>query len=230
MAAATPAAADDAGENRSVSVVAKRALPIEEAYAEIAGEDRRPLLVLRECLTCTGTDDALMTRNADNEKTMIMARWFHCVKLPPAVTESDHPFYALFENEETHLFLARWDGTERVELDGAQSRVELWKHMEELLASEYEKKHTPALKAMSKLLNELDELDTKVARLRSDLEDVLEKDGPGSRKVAKLEKKLAKYEQEKAEVVERAAEVSVLPLKEPEPEHAGLANGRDGAA
>ena len=67
----------------SRSVETKRTLPPEEAYAMLAGEDHRPLLVLRECMTCNGTDDALMTRKADNERTMLLSRWFHCVKLPP---------------------------------------------------------------------------------------------------------------------------------------------------
>ena len=40
------AALDD---GRSHAVQAKKALSVEQAYAYIAGEDRRPLLVLREC-------------------------------------------------------------------------------------------------------------------------------------------------------------------------------------
>ena len=171
----TSAATD---ENRSIAITGKRVLTAEQAYAEIAGEDRRPLLVMRECLTCTGTDDALLTRNADNEKTMLMSRWFHCVKLPPAVTEESHPYHALFAGEESHLFLARWDGSQRVELDGAQSRVELWKHMEALLASEYTKKHAPALKSLVKTLAQFDELDSQLARLHEQLDSAIEKSGP----------------------------------------------------
>src|SRR6185436_5147183 len=64
---------------RTVAIV-KRALPFEEALAVIRGNDPRPLLVVRECVRCSGTEDALLRRMEDNERTFLMSRWFHCVK------------------------------------------------------------------------------------------------------------------------------------------------------
>src|SRR4051812_37810938 len=58
---------------------ARRALSREEALREIAGPDRRPMLVLRECARCNKTDDALLQPGADNEKVAFLSRWFRCV-------------------------------------------------------------------------------------------------------------------------------------------------------
>ena len=149
VAAAASAADAGAEAGRSRSVQARRALEPDQAFARLAGEDRRPLLVLRECLTCTGTDDALLTREADNEKTMLLSRWFHCVKLPPDVLEEDHPFHRLFEGDDPgHLFVSRWNGDERVDLRGDQSRTELWDLMNTRLAADYGKVPKKPLKQL----------------------------------------------------------------------------------
>jgi hypothetical protein len=63
-------------EGRTVAKVARQALPADKALAFIAGDDPRPLLVMRECKVCNGTDDALLSRgNIDNEKTILLSRW-----------------------------------------------------------------------------------------------------------------------------------------------------------
>jgi hypothetical protein len=83
-----------ADDGRTVAGTVQRALPLERAVAYLAGEDPRPLLVLRECLVCNGTDKALLGAEADNEKTVLLTRWFHCVKLPVDVMlKEDHPFH-----------------------------------------------------------------------------------------------------------------------------------------
>ena len=140
----------------------------------IAGEDPRPLLVLRECLTCTGTDDALLTRQTDNEKTMLMSRWFHCVKIAPGVLDEDHAFKNLFTGDApAHLFLARADGSSRMELDGAQSRTELWGVMSALLDLEYRDKPDKALKKLYRVLDGFD--DRLLADAHSGLMAVIDK-------------------------------------------------------
>lgn len=223
------------------SVRQRAALEGPEAFAAIAGDDPRPLLVLRECLYCTGTDDALLTRQADNEKTMLLSRWFHCVKLPPDVLDEDHPFRNLFhaarstngadgadaaEDEagssgNAHLFVARSDGSGRIDLDGAQSRTELWAAMGELLSSEYAKKTDRALKELLRLLDKYDVLDERIAKLEDELDQRIEEDGPSSRKVKKTEKELAKARAEREALREKAAKVSELRLKNPKPAKEG---------
>ena len=194
-----------------------KALPVEEAYAAIAGDDPRPLLVLRECLTCTGTDDALLTRNADNEKTMLMSRWFHCVKLPPDVLDEAHPFHALFPGSEpAHLFISAADGSNRRDLKGDQARVELWRLMEARLDDSYEDEPDRALKDLAKLLDELDLLDVEIGQAQSKLDAIAEKSGPNSTKFKKAKKKLAELNVERNELLAEAREASDLAFRETE--------------
>lgn len=40
----------------------------------IAGDDSRPLLILRGYKVCNGTDDALLNGGIDNEKTLLLGR------------------------------------------------------------------------------------------------------------------------------------------------------------
>jgi len=202
---------------RSVSTQARRALPANEAYAYIAGDDPRPLLVLRECLTCTGTDDALLTRGADNEKTFLMSRWFHCVKLPPDVLEEDHPFHNLFPGKDPgHLFVANAGGANRLDLNGEQSRTELWSVMGKLLTARYEKKpgYEKSLKSLLKLLDQFDTIDEKIVTVTEKIDKAIEKDGLKSRKLPKLKKELAKLEKARATTLKQAVAVAELKLKE----------------
>jgi len=200
---------------RTVATFEKRVLPLLEAMAILAGADRRPVLVLRECQTCTGTDDALLTRRADNEKTMLMSRWFHCVKLPADVLDVDHPFHALFEGDSpSHLFIADWDGSGRTNLNGQQSRTELWSIMGEKLSARYASTHETALAELFSILGELDALDDKVGSLRQQLDAEIEKDGPKSAQAAKIQKEITRLANERSELRERAVRVSALKLKE----------------
>jgi hypothetical protein len=204
-------------EGKTTAVLARHALGLEEAFAEIAGNDRRPLLVLRECLKCNGTDDALMTRNEDNERTLVMSRWFHCVKLPPDVLEEDHPFHALFAQQKPgHLFLSRFDGSQRKDLTGQQSRTELWGLMESYLASEYEKKVDASLKPLMALLDRFDRIDQDIRTAKEQLDTLIEKGRAESSKFKKLQDKLADLEEAKTKARSEAIRLSDLKLKETE--------------
>ena len=196
---------------------AASALPLAEAYAEIAGDDPRPLLVLRECLTCTGTDDALLTRDTDNEKTMLMSRWFHCVKLPPDVLEETHPYHALFAGDDpAHLFLSAPDGAGREELEGDQSRTELWRLMEARLSDSYEEQPRKALKSLAKVLDRLDLLDVEIGQTQDELDRAAEDHGPGSSKFRKAKAELTELQAERNELLAEAQEASRLALRETE--------------
>jgi len=208
----TPVAKKSSGN--TVSVEAKHALPLDQVYAILSADDPRPLLVLRECLTCTGTDDALLSKTGDNEKTMLMSQWFHCVKVPPAVLEENHAFHALFADKDpSHLFVAQPDGSGRMNLNGQQSRTELWGVMEELLNVEYSQKYEPALKQLLGILDQFDGVDDRIAEVEGRLNDAIEDDGPDSRKVKKLQKELTALRAEKADLRSRAVDAAKLPLK-----------------
>ncbi len=192
----------------------RKALPVEKAYLEITQEDQRPLLVLRECDACEGTDDALLSTRFDNEKTMLKAQWFHLVKLPTHVTDDSHPFHNLFgEQEMPHLFLASHDGSRVVPLDGGQSQTDLWHAMDELLEHAYLPDHERSLKKQLKLLDALDGLDEEENRLAADLDDVIEKKGPKAPKAKSLRKKLERVRAEREEALAARHDVAALKLK-----------------
>ncbi len=207
-----------AEDGRTAAVQARRALSAPEAFAYLAGEDRRPLLVLRECLKCNGTDDALMNRAEDNERTLLMSRWFHCIKLPPDVLAEDHPFHALFaEAKPGHLFLARWDGSGRKDLTGQQSRTELWGLMESYLASEYERGTDASLKGLLDLLDRFDRIDAEIDSVKDRIDDLLEKGQAGSAKLGKLKDKVTQLESDKAKARADAVRLSECKLKPERP-------------
>lgn len=194
--------------------MARRALAEDDVFAQLAKEDRRPLLVLRECMRCNGTDNALLQAQADNERTLLMTRWFHCVKLPPDVLAEDHPFHALFADEKpAHLFLARWDGSERQDLTGQQSRTELWERMEERLAREYVTGPQAALKGLLPLCDELDQLDVDIDEAKQRLDKAQVEDGPESAKASKWKKRLAGLKDERNQALARMEELSRIGLK-----------------
>lgn len=212
---------------------ARKALTAENAFASLSGEDRRPLLVLRECLKCNGTDDALMTRQQDNERTLLMSRWFHCIKLPPDVLAGDHPFHVLFDDEKPgHLFFARWDGSGRKDLTGQQSRTELWALMEGYLGSDYEDDVDSSLERILGLLDRYDLIDADLTGVKDQMDDLIEKGQADSAKMRKLQQKLADLEAAKTKARAEAVQLSELKLRQEKPKKAAAAgppaSGRQG--
>jgi len=191
----------------SVAKRVRRALSREDAIKYIAGDDPRPLLVLRECKVCNGTDDALLKGGTDNEKTFLLARWFHCVKLPADVMEENH-----------------LDGSKHDPLESQTSRTELWDSMSGLLSEEYNSKPDSALKSATKLLGKMDLADTRLDRLEERRDEILEEDGPDSRKLPKLAKKIdaAKKECERLHADMRKASKLALRPRTEAPVKAGM--------
>ena len=194
----------------------RKALPAAEAMRYIAGKDKRPLLILRECLTCTGTEDALLTRESDNERTYLLSQWFHCVKLPPDVLEDDHPFRNLFAGDTAaHLFVCNADGSGRTNLSGSKmrSRKALWDAMESAMKSNYRKSPRKPLRTLTNLLDDLDQIDLAVSELETKLELAIAKDGPADRRTKTLMKKMTALRAERTELYEEVAEAAKLQLK-----------------
>jgi len=198
----------------TVAKAMRRALDEQVAFYTLAGESRMPLLILRECRLCNGTDDALLSRSGGNERTLIMARWFHCVKMPIEVLEEDHPFTKVFDNDHPpHLFLARWDGSNPIPLRGDLSRAELWDNMYTMLESEYKKDAKSAVKEIEKILSQYDMLDERIARLEIAIDDEIEKRGPKSKKLKKKRKQLEEAQKEMLQWQEKEVKLSQLGLK-----------------
>jgi hypothetical protein len=164
--------------------VSRSALPLDQALKVIAGNDPRPLLVVRECPVCNKTDDALLTPGTDNEKTLIYSRWFHCVKMPVDVVAADHPFHALFPSDDSeHLFVSAVDGSARIPLESDTSRPELWASMGKVLAAAYTTSPAEALKGIEKHIDRIDQLNQKVAQLQDKRSELMEKPHSDAAKV-----------------------------------------------
>ncbi len=190
------------------------ALERHKAFEWIASDDRRPMLVMRECNWCEGTDDALLSTRLSNERTELMARWFHMVKLPAHVLEAGHPFSKLFpERKPPHLFICRFDGSEAVELPGDQSQQELWAVMFEALERDYDGNAERSLKSLAKLLDKYDDIDAKEALVEARFEQTIEKHGPQSGKLKSLRKDLGKLATQREKLDAELAEASALTLK-----------------
>ncbi len=203
---------------RTYSVQGRRALTPEEALAFVAGDDRRPLLVLRECTRCTGTEDALLARQQDNERTFLLSRWFHCVKLPPDALEEDHWFRNLFPGQSpSHLFIANRDGSERHDLAGDQSRRELWAAMDAALTANYGKPFKQSLQELYGILDDLDEVDRSLADLETRYELAIADDGAHSPGAKKLLKELTDRRAKRSDLLAQATRVSALKLKASDP-------------
>jgi hypothetical protein len=208
---------EDVDDDKTLSVAVEAALPEQEAYYTIAGDDRRPLLVLRECLRCNGTDDALLSSYENNEAVLIVTRWFHCVKLPTDILNDEHSFHTLFEGDHPpHLFVSRWDGSNPIALRGDLSRSELLGNMYATLKTEYKKDARKAAKEITKLLYVYDMLDEKIQRLEIIIDDELEKRGPKSKKLKKYRKQLEAAQKEMAAAKGKEAVLSNLQLKNPD--------------
>jgi len=211
---------------RTVAKEVDRALPVEKAYELVADGDKRPLLILRECELCKGTDHAVLSRTLDNEQTVLLTHWFRCVKLPPNVLTDKHPFYSLFKKGEggkkvPHLFFADANGDHKKALPGDQSQSDLWKVMFKYLDRCYDENAKSAIKQLRKLLGQYDKLDAAEDLVRARIDKEIEKNGPKSRKLKKFHKDLDKLAKERDKLRKKEQELRDLALKAPELEAVG---------
>jgi hypothetical protein len=198
----------------TVAKAVQSALPEREAFLYLSGEDRRPLLVLRECKTCNGTDKALLTSGEDNTRTFVMSRWFQCIKLPTDVVTDNHPFHALFDEEHPpHLFVCRWDGSEPVTLKGDQSRTELWAAMNAMIERSYVRDADVAVAEVEKIIAQYDVMDARIDQIERAIEKIAEDEGPKSKKMKALEKDLQQARRDLEDLKRREKAASDLGLK-----------------
>ncbi|MFN0008891.1 MAG: hypothetical protein ACKVXR_13400 [Planctomycetota bacterium] len=183
----------------------------------IAGNDPRPLLVVRECKVCNKTDDALLRPGAQNERTILLSRWFHCVKVPVDVLQPDHPFNALFpDTKSEHLFVSGTDGSAKIPLESSTSRVELWASMTKTLASAYAKDPSGSMKDITRVLDKLDLLDERVHGLEHSRNNLLETSGKlDTRKLKKLDGEIETVRKEIEKSLETIDRLSRYDLKPP---------------
>ncbi|MEO6597363.1 MAG: hypothetical protein ABIP94_21685, partial [Planctomycetota bacterium] len=205
-------------DGRTVAVQVERALPLEQAYALVTEGDRRPLLILRECERCKGTDHALLSRSLDNEQTVLLTHWFRCIKLPTNVLKQDHAFFNLFKREKDgeripHLFFADPDGSNKQELPGDQPQTVLWNTMFGYLERCYAESAKEAIKELRQVLSQYDKLDEQELLVKGRMASEGEKNGPDSPKLKKLEADLAKVGKQREKLKTRELELRDLALE-----------------
>jgi hypothetical protein len=197
--------------------VNRKALPLDEALRLVAGNDPRPLLVLRECAVCNKTNDALLLPGADNEneRVLFLARWFHCVRLPIDVSSEDHPFHSLFPNVDAeHLFVSARDGTHHHGLESETSRLELCAAMSDVLADSYVKDPTPLYKDLAVFGDQLDALDNQAFDLTSQRSKLMEARVVDRKKLEKVEADLAAVKKkiaDKRAEIDKASKIDLKP-------------------
>ncbi len=188
-----------------------------EALRFIAGKDSRPLLILRECTKCRGTEHALFHRRLKNERIKLLLNWFHCVKLPPEVLKPTHPFHRLFfepkKRSSVHLLIATTDGVHRTEFSGLQSQSLMRNSLVSMIEKSYEKKPNVALRSMLKHLSQFDRFDLREVELLRALDREAEGHGLKTSKHKKLTKELVVVRAQKAKSMKTAIAVCDLKLR-----------------
>ncbi len=194
-------------------------MPLNDALKILwEGDDGRPLLVLRECTECEGTDAALLSKSLKNDRTMLLTKWFRTVRLPAHITKYAHPFHMVFRGYRSfdkgwpHFFLLADKDSAPVVFDGAQTQTKLWQGMYDVLEQRYAKNPKRAAKAWLRLLDRYDALDARRTQLREELLAARAEAGPNSSKAKKLNKKLAEIEEQRAKVAAQEEKVRDLGL------------------
>jgi len=217
----------------TVAVMTEHALPLEEAYALIAGADPRPLLVLRECEHCKGTDHALLGRDLDNEQTILLTHWFRCVRLPPNVLERQHPFFNLFERQQDgarvpHVFLCSHDGSNKVTLPVDQTQTRVWETLFSVLEREYVGDAKRAVKELRVLLGKFDKVDAMEAELNVSLAQEVDKNGLESEKAKRLQGEILNLQKDRKTLLAKEKQIRSLAQRQPAAEHAVVASSDAG--
>lgn len=176
----------------TVAAPQSRALPFDEAIGRVAGDDQRPLLVLRECFLCGSDEESDIGRKLLNEKTVMLARWFHCVRVSDAVRAQNHPLHALFSGERSpHLVLCASDGSRFTPVFGEEPLSAVWQKMRGLLQDAYEGDVHEATSALLQTLSRFDHVDSMEAELASRLDAAERTAAPDAAKIGKLRDQLA---------------------------------------
>jgi len=214
----------------TVATERERALPLEQAYQLITDGDRRPVLIMRECERCKGTDHALLSRSLNNEQTVLLTHWFRCVKLPPNVLTDKHPFYNLFLRQKEgeripHLFFVDPDGSNKAELPGDQPQTVLWETMFSYLERCYAEDAKDAIKELRQVLGQYDMIDAKELVVKGRIDKEIEKNGPESPKLKSLDADLKKLAKERGELAAKEKDLRDLALKAMSPAAAASGAG-----
>ncbi len=193
-------------------------LALEQALALLwDSSDQRPLLVLRECSLCKDGDEALLQRSLNNDRTLLLTKWFRTVRLPAHVAEAGHPFHNVFAGHSfadtwPHFYLLAHPGAKPVTFTGQQTQTQLWRGMFDVLEQRYARDPVKALKEWLTVLDAFDTIDVRRRQLQEQLDETRATDGPTSSRAKKLGDALAKLQQERETTLARETKIRDLGL------------------
>ena len=195
----------------------KKAMPPKDAMISMAAGDNRPLLLFRECAGCKGDDHALLDRELQGDKTILMGRWYHAIKFSDDVLAPDHPYHALFDgNVPPHLIVGTADGLTITDLSAHANQSQLWKTLSSVLRKAYKKDPDAATKAMLALLDDFDTVDTRISDLDDKLAAARREKGEDSKDVQDLEAARKAADDDRAKLLEKGKTLADLQLKVPQ--------------
>lgn len=209
---------------RGEGTTAAGALPLADALAAVWGDDHRPLLVLRECTMCAGTDLPLLNNSKNNDRTMLMAKWFKIVRLPPHVTKTTHAFHNLFAGYEfigpaPHFYLLSHPGAQPISFTGAPTQTNLWMGLSKVVKERYQLDAGVALKGWLVLLDKFDNVDAQRFLAKEQLRKTRADQGPRSTRAKKLQARIDDLDMERAKLIAKEKKITDLVLKPfPKPE------------
>lgn len=203
---------------RAAGTSAAGAMPLAEALDVLWGGDQRPLLILRECTRCAGTDLPLLVQSANNERTLLFAKWFRVVRLPTHVTDPGHPFHNVFARFAApamtpHFYLLAHPGAEPVSFSGAPTQSGLWKGMAAVLRERYLVDPEKAVKEWLALLDQFDNVDARRKLAREELDAVRAEQGPKSERSKQLQERLDTFDKDKAALLAKETRITNLVLQ-----------------
>lgn len=181
----------------------------ETALREVKGRDPRPVLLLRDCDTCAGKDDALLESSMEDEKILLASRWFHCVRVDKGVLKDNHPLNSLFpDNNAPHMILYSSDGSVSEGLGGKPSAKKLWGVMNKVLAKDYTRSAEQAMVKWIAILSRFDALDSRKGELKEQRERT-----ENQKKAAALDKELRTVEEQMRKAREDEKKIADLGLR-----------------
>jgi hypothetical protein len=220
-------------EHEGNETYVESALPLEQALRVMWEGDERPLLVMRECSFCATSDQALLSRTQNNDRTILLTKWFRVVRLPQHVTEPRHAFHNVFAGfpfkKEPHFYLLAHPWAQPVEFTGSPMQANLWKGMWTVLSERYSRDPNKAVKEWLSVLDQFDRLDALIKSTQEELDETRAKDGPDSARAKSLQKRLAEARKEHTEALareERVRDLGLLPMPQPAAPAAAGAGGQ----
>jgi len=183
-----------------------------EVVEHLRGDDKRPLLVLRDCGGCDKKVDDLVNRTLANEQVILASQWFHCVRVSKEAADPRHPFHALFEGTNPpHIIMTSWSGSKLTPRLATTADKVFWKEIVRVLRVDYRKNPTKHVRDLQRALDKFDMLQAKRDELTRQLAAATEKKKAARQK--RLEKKLAEVEQDLAKAAERETKLKDLGLR-----------------